>query len=292
MQLNLSTFQEARFETEILPISEPLIEEEITTQEVSNKFKYGQYFTKTKIVSRVLNLIQEFKSYPNNIKILEPSFGTKNFIKVLDENGFKNIIGCEIDPSLTTTPTDFFNFSIENKFDLIIGNPPFTKYNVPESYYYPKKHVHSNIYPDEYLTKSLFNKDKEKIENIFILKSLKHLKNKDSTLSFVLPISFFIKNRNKEIKRELLKIFSTIIIFQNNEVWFDYHIPCCFAIFTNTEQYKDIIIIQYENGEAHREIFDIKHVYEELIPEVIFNKTYGIVKKWKRLRVIFILVRK
>ena len=278
MQLNLSTYQEAHLESEILPIFEPLIEEEVTTQEVSNKFKYGQYFTKTKIVSKVLNLIQEFKLYPHNIKILEPSFGTKNFIKVLDENGFKNIIGCEIDPTLTTTPTDFFNFPIENKFDLIIGNPPFTKYNVPESYYYPQRYTNSNIYPDEYLTKSLFNKNKEKIENIFLLKSLKHLKNKDSSIGFVLPISFFIKNRNKEIKKELLELFSTVIIFQNNEVWFDYHIPCCFAIFTNTEQYKNKIIIQYENGEAHRETFDIKQIYEELIPEVIFNKTNGIVK--------------
>jgi len=282
MQLNLSTFEANQAQIEIIPTfhSEP-VEQELTLiepkSEVSNKFKYGQYFTKTKIVLKVLNLIQEFKSYTNDIKILEPSFGTKNFITVLKESKFNNIIGCEIDPILTDNPSDFFDFPMEEKFNLIIGNPPFTKYNVPESYYYPKNYFNKKISPTTYLTKNLLKKEKEKIENIFVLKSLKHLKDKNSSIAFVLPISFFIKNRNKEIKKELLKEFSTVIIFQNNEVWFDYHIPCCFAIFTNTEQYKNKIILQFENGEVNREILDINKINEELIPKVVFNKNNGVI---------------
>ena len=281
MQLDLTKFKATQSQTEIIPILDSeQVEPEITliepTNGVSNKFKFGQYFTKTKIVLKVLNLIQEFKSYPTNIKILEPSFGTKNFITVLKENNFTNIIGCEIDPLLTDNPSDFFDFPMEEKFNLIIGNPPFTKYNVPESYYYPRNYLNNKIPPASYLTKNLLKKEKEKIENIFILKSLKHLSN-NSSIAFVLPISFFIKNRNKEIKKELLKEFSTIIIFQNKEVWFDYHIPCCFAIFTNTEEYKDKIILQFENGEVNREILDINKINEELIPEVVFNKNNGVI---------------
>tara|TARA_Y100000310_G_C20605634_1_gene775323 strand:- start:52 stop:1278 length:1227 start_codon:yes stop_codon:yes gene_type:complete len=242
---------------------------------ISNKYKYGQYFTKTSIVKRVVNLILNYKSYSKNIDILEPSFGTGNFISVLKDKEFNNITGCEIDSSLTDNPMDFFHFPIHNKYDLIIGNPPFTKYNVVESYYYPNNYLTSPINKEHYLTKKLLKKEKEKIENIFILKSLKHLKNDDSSIAFVLPISFFIKNRNKEIKEEILKKFSTIIVYQNDKVWFDYHIPCCFAIFTNTEKYNNKIIVIYENSEVHESVFEISSINEELIPEVIFNKNNG-----------------
>jgi len=271
MQLDLMNYSQTK--KEVL-LEEP---EEIKS-EVINKFKYGQYFTKTRIVEKVLNLILELKKYPPNISILEPSFGTGNFLKVLSEHKFTNITGCEIDSTLTNNPIDFFNFPIDNKFDLIIGNPPFTKYNVFESYYYPETYKNTKIPASMYLTDRLLRKEKEKIENVFILKCLKQLKNNDSSIAFVLPISFFIKNRNKEIKQKILEKFSTIVIFQNKEVWFDYHIPCCFAIFTNNEEFKNKVILQYDNGESHRHILSISEFYEELIPEVIFNKKNRIVQ--------------
>ena len=121
------------------------------------------------------------------------------------------------------------------------------------------------------------NREKEKIENVFILKSLKHLKNENSSIAFVLPISFFIKNRNKIIKEATLNNFSTIIIFQNKEVWFNYNIPCCFAIFTNISEFKNKIILYYENKKSHKEVINIDKIYEELIPEVFYNKKFGLI---------------
>lgn len=41
----------------------------------------GQYFTKIEIVHRLLTLLFDYKKYNKKIKILEPSFGTGNFIK-------------------------------------------------------------------------------------------------------------------------------------------------------------------------------------------------------------------
>ncbi len=241
----------------------------------------GQYFTKMEIVSRLLDLLFGYKKYDKKIKILEPSFGTGNFIKGLNEKSYLDIDGCEIDKDLTENPCDFFEMPITEKYDLLIGNPPFSKYNLKKSYYSLKNYVKSEVWPSLYLTQKELKKDKEKIENIFILKSLKHIKDKNSSIGYVLPISFFIKNKNKSVKEEILKHFSTIIIYQNDKIWFDRNIPCCFTIFTNIKKLENKIIVIYENSVKNEEVFDIKNMHEELIPQVIFHKNNGYIKNDK-----------
>ncbi len=243
------------------------------TMEKEKKFVWGQYFTRTDMVERVIRLLLKYKNYGKEIRILEPSSGTKNFVRVLKDNNFKDIADCEIDSALTKNPGDFFLFSLENKFDLIIGNPPFTKYNVKNSYYYPENYKDKEIKPELYLTESLTKKNKTQIENAFILKSINHIKDKNSSVAFVLPISFFIAKKNKEIKKEILNNFSTIIIYQNDKNWFDEPIPCCFAIFTNTEEYKDKIILLYENDKRVEEVLEKdKLLTDELIPKSFLYK--------------------
>ena len=241
--------------------------------EKEKKFVWGQYFTRRNIVEGVIELLLKYKPYEKDIRILEPSSGTKNFVKVLRDKGFNSLIDCEIDKDLTNNPCDFFLYSLKEKFDLLIGNPPFTKYNVKNSYYYPNNYLNREIKPSEYMTKGLTKKEKTQIENAFILKSIKHLKDNDSSVAFVLPISFFIAKKNKEIKEEILKRFSTIIIYQNDKVWFQEPIPCCFAIFTNTEEHKDKVILLYEDGKNVEEILEKdKLLTEELIPKSFLYK--------------------
>ena len=241
----------------------------------------GQYFTKSEIVQKLLDLTFSYKNYNKNISILEPSSGTGNFVKELKNKKFKKIRDYEIDKDLTENPVDFFDVSLDKKFDFIVGNPPFTKYNLKDSYYYSSRYENSEIQPNTYLEKVDIKKDKQKIENAFIYKSLKHLKEDDTTIAFVLPISFFIKNRNKAVKEKLKDKFSTIIIYQNDQIWFDRNIPCCFAIFTNIKKIKDKIIIIYENGERYEEVFYSSNIHEELIPQVIFHKNNGFIKNEK-----------
>ena len=234
----------------------------------NKKFILGQYFTREEIVRKAVDLVLQFKNYDKNIRILEPAFGTGNFIRVLKEKGFKNIEGCEIDPQFTDTPQDFFLYPLEKKFDLIISNPPFTKYNIKESYFYPKKYFSTSLHPAKYLPRKLWKKEKIRIENAFILKAIHHLKNKDSAIGFVLPISFFIEGKNLETKKVIIEKFKTIIIYQNDMRWVDEPIPCCFAIFTNVEEFEDKAILLYENKERVKEIIDkSKILTEEVIPK-------------------------
>jgi len=243
----------------------------INMEEVK-KFVLGQYWTKEEIVKRVIDLLQSYKNYHKEISILEPSAGTRNFVKELEKRGFNKIKECEIDEDLTSNPQDFFDFEKSSKFDLIIGNPPFTKYNVKNSYFYPSKY--SNV---SFLENGLNKKEKMQIEKAFILKSIKHLKNEESSIAFVLPISFFIGNKNKETKQIILDNFSTIIIYQNDKNWFEEPIPCCFVILTNIEDYKDKIILLYEDGNSANEILDKeKLLTEELIPKsFLYRKNNG-----------------
>lgn len=236
----------------------------------------GQYFTKIDIVNKLTNLLFAYINFDKDMAILEPSFGTCNFIKVLEQKGFTNIDGYEIDNELTNNPSDFFDVPLENKYDLIIGNPPFTKYNLNDSYYRPQTYFKNELKPWEYLPLKEARTEKLRVENAFIYKCLKHLNYKDdSTIGFVLPISFFIKNKNISLKTELAKRFRTLIIYQNNLSWFDYNIPCCFAIFSNIKEIKDKILLMYENSKVNTYELTFEQIHEEIIPEVVHNKSNG-----------------
>ena len=83
------------------------METQLIIAENKKKFILGQYFTKEKIVQRVLDLLQNYKNYPLSSSILEPSSGTRNFVKELEKRNFENISECEIDEALTKNPMDF-----------------------------------------------------------------------------------------------------------------------------------------------------------------------------------------
>jgi len=238
----------------------------------NKKAVLGQYFTKKEVASNLVSLLKQYAHYSNDIKVLEPSFGKGSFIEVLKENGLNNVKGCEIDPELTTQPSDFFELPLAQKFDLIIGNPPFTKYNVKDSYYYPARYSAGEIKSTHYIIGELRKKAKMQVENAFILKSMQHLSNETSSIAFILPISFFIKNKNKEVKKALLRRFHTIVVYQNDRVWFDEPIPCCFAIFTNSPEFHNKIVILFEDGKKVKEIIDISEVYSEIIPRSFLYK--------------------
>lgn len=81
----------------------------------------GQYWTPDNIVTKMVALMQ------NHGTILEPSCGNGAFLKQLP----KNTVALDVDERLARDGViiqDFFAYNPDFKFDTIIGNPPYVKY--------------------------------------------------------------------------------------------------------------------------------------------------------------------
>lgn len=156
------------------------------TKKINKKTKKeeGIYFTPNNIIKLNLDLLSK---YFNNIKtILEPSCGACSYITEINKryNG-KTILGIEKNETIYNSikhlnqsstkiiKENFLNYENENKFDLIIGNPP---------YFVMKK----NEIPTDYYK---YFDGRPNIFILFIIKSLKLL-NENGILSFVIPKNF------------------------------------------------------------------------------------------------------
>lgn len=94
----------------------------ITRNNVKN---LGQVYTPNKVVERMVDLIQ------NSGNILEPSSGHGVFVDFLKKRG-KKATAVEMDlytAKKGALVMDFFAYNEKNKFNTIIGNPPYVAYN-------------------------------------------------------------------------------------------------------------------------------------------------------------------
>jgi adenine-specific DNA-methyltransferase len=133
-----------------------------------NVAQLGQVFTPPFIVSQMLQLRQ------NQGHILEPSAGDGSFFA-----NIPNCVGIEIDPNHSKEGMlniDFFDYPIAEKFDTIIGNPPYVRYqDIPAS----TKQKFKSVLFDERSNLYLF----------FIEKCIKHLQ-QNGELIFITPRDF------------------------------------------------------------------------------------------------------
>ncbi len=121
----------------------------------SNK-SIGQIFTPSYIaefmVKNIVRILKEHSAIYNDslkieeLKILEPASGRGIFLKILLENNFRDITAYEIDMSLkeyleSTYPEirfkfqDFLGSNPDEKYDIIIGNPPYLGQNYNSSFF-------------------------------------------------------------------------------------------------------------------------------------------------------------
>lgn len=149
----------------------------------------GIYFTPKSIINRLLNKSLPLLSNITNINILEPSCGTCEIVKVLDEtlnnvnitcvelnsDIYNKIIDIEFKNNIEIFNQDYIQFDDNNtiKYDFIVGNPP---------YFVCKKEIIPKQYK-EYIV------GRPNMFGLFIIHSLNKL-TVDGILSFVIPKSF------------------------------------------------------------------------------------------------------
>lgn len=133
----------------------------------------GQVFTPREIVTDMLSLRQRYGN------ILEPSCGDGAFLNCLESNA----VGIEYDKGIcpiNALNMNFFDYSINNKFDTIIGNPPYVKYkNISKR---TQKKLTNKI-------ESNFFDERTNLYLFFIEKSIHHLK-ENGELIFIVPRDF------------------------------------------------------------------------------------------------------
>lgn len=216
----------------------------------TTKKNNGIFFTPSVIVERNISLIRDIVD--KNINILEPSFGSGEFIIQLsksfpgsqiygiEKNEFIFNKAIENIPQFNSFNVDFLQFEIDKKFDLIIGNPPYFTVD--------KKTVRKEYLP--YFT------GRPNIYILFIIKSIGLLTD-NGIISFVLPANFMNSSYYNNL-RAYINLHFKIIIIEELE-----------SLFVETKQNTVLFIIQKCNKPINDE-FTIK--FDNLISFNVKNK--------------------
>lgn len=154
---------------------------------MANQYKLetlGQFFTPPDIVEKMLALRK------NRGSILEPSAGAGAFLSQLE----KSAVGIEIDSSLVGDDSrmlhaDFFAYPLTNKFDTIVGNPPYVRFQ-------DVKARTRRLLPED-----MFDR-RSNLYLFFIAKCMEHLRDKGE-LIFITPRDFLKATSAKRMNEAL-----------------------------------------------------------------------------------------
>jgi len=206
--------------------------EEPKKKNVTNKKLTGSYYT-PKIIADFLVVYLSAKLECNHLTILEPSAGDGIFIQSLYKHEsiskrINKVVAVEREKtelskvkmitkrkSLRTIHSDFLNFQINNKqkFNLVIGNPPYIKKNLLEEKQVALCEELHKIYP-------LLSKNKIKnIWTAFLVRSINFV-NRNGILALVLPSELLQVKFAAELRTLILKEFERVEIFTFNELLF------------------------------------------------------------------------
>ena len=242
-------------------------------KEICHQFKSGvtakegrgildEYYTDSRIVDAVRNLIKDQFKNRQEISVLEPSVGTGNFLYAVKELGIKsNITAFEINETtakiakilhpeahihLRSFETEFIDEKgnkkeFAEKYDLVIGNPPYGD--------------HRGLY------KGLGEEPKiSKYEDYFVKRSLDSLK-PNGVLAMVLPSGWL--NRQAQLK--------------NADILEGFRLPN--GAFAGTQVGTDIIILQKNSQKISTDISN----YFEKHPDRILGETREKTNRFGRL---------
>ena len=187
------------------------------------KNKYGQYFTTESVAEFMITLISQGKES----SILEPSCGKGLFLKMLSKKGYNNLNAYEIDNTLDNPFSfvhyrSFLSVPLDEKYDVIIGNPPYIRWKNLEKEL--KVELANNQLWNQYfnsLCDYLF---------IFILKSIEHL-NKNGELIFICPEYWMNTTHSQSLRNYMISNGYISDIYQFKEAPLFEGVRSSFVIF-------------------------------------------------------------
>lgn len=203
----------------------------------NTKHDQGIYFTPQNTIHKNLSLL---KPYLNSIQsILEPSCGSGEYIRILNElypdihiTGieYNSVIFNSIQPyfkeqsNIKLVHLDFLNYQPSQKYDLIIGNPPY--------FVLPKKQVDKKYYK--------YFDGRPNIFILFIIHSLSLL-NDNGILSFVLPKNFLNCLYYDKTRKYIDEFFTILEIVECNDNYIE------------TKQETFILILQKKKPNSNKQ---------------------------------------
>ena len=194
------------------------------------KNKYGQYFTIKSIADFMVMLIDKDKQ----AKILEPSCGEGVFLKSLEQSGYNQVSAYEIDPTLNN-PYEYVKYEsfvsspINEKFDVVIGNPPYIRWKNLEDAL--KTELESSSIWQRYfnsLCDYLF---------IFILKGIEQL-NENGELIFICPEYWMNTTHSRSLRDYMLRNGSITDIYLFKETPLFEGVTSSYVIFKYAKSHK------------------------------------------------------
>lgn len=244
-----------------------------------NKKNLGQFFTP----ENVAGFMVELASINLDGRILEPSSGKGVFIKVLFDKGYENISGYEVDNALIQdyseyiSNTSFISSNIDEKFDLVIGNPPYIRWkNLCDQ---QKDELNVNK-----LWKKYFNSLCDYLY-IFILKSVELL-NEGGELIFITPEYWISTTHAQTLRDYLVKngYFTHIIKFIETIIFDGVASSTIIFKYKKTKNVYDrkIKIVKYNSQKKlEQEVLDIIFLGKpDPRIEVFYKDQFKTGKKW------------
>ena len=200
---------------------------------MSSRKESGSFYTPIRIAKFMVERALAHTD-ASTLRILEPSAGNGIFIDEILSSHFIKKNNCELDlveineleanflekkyhkyDNLNIFADDFLNFQCgnSNRYNLIIGNPPYIKRNhLNDKQMLLSKKVFE-FFPD------FTNTNIKNIWSIFLVRSISLLK-ENGLLAFVLPAELLQVDYANQLRQLLLKEFTRIEIFTFNELLF------------------------------------------------------------------------
>ncbi|HIH96424.1 MAG TPA: N-6 DNA methylase [Thermoplasmata archaeon] len=161
----------------------------------------GQFFTPKRVVDFVLDFVELNQNKKG--KVADPACGDGIFLKGLTARGYRDVVGIDIDKEMIESiPEDIKSSAVvlnkegllddlENGFDAVVGNPPFSA-------------KYGRVKDKEILTRFEFGKNrKTQAVEILFLERFIRLTSQDGVIGIILPYGI-ISNRNLKFIRDYL----------------------------------------------------------------------------------------